>query len=125
AEVGTARAAPAATPSVAVGTPDQNDVERRLKRLEDMMQMILAQTQGQHRSDRQWLSRTTNGNFSAAGAGAQAVTLSDLKKQRIDLEDELESIQERMTKIDEQIAKLQTARTPKQSVPGNQLEPGR
>ncbi len=110
------------TPPVAAGALDQNqnDTERRLKRLEDMMQMLLAQTQGQHRSDRQALFLNKIGSTSAAGGGNVAVSLSDLKKQRIDLEDELDSIQERMAKVDEQIAKLQSAHSPKAPVPTNQ-----
>jgi hypothetical protein len=45
----------------------------------------------------------------------RAVSLSDLKKQRIDVEDELEKLQGRLAKIDEQISKLQGTHPAKES----------
>jgi hypothetical protein len=77
-----------------------------------MVQMIVAEMHGQQHRDVTWAARNKMGSSSATGAGNEAVTLSDLKKQRIDLEDELESIKDRMDKVDAQIAKLQSARSP-------------
>jgi predicted nucleic acid-binding Zn-ribbon protein len=50
-------------------------------------------------------------------AGGFAPALSDLKKQRIDVEDEMENLKDRLAKIDDQIAKLQSARAPKNEKP--------
>jgi hypothetical protein len=42
--------------------------------------------------------------------GKATLSLSDLKKRRIDIEDQLEKLQEQLAEIDDQIAKAQSAR---------------
>jgi hypothetical protein len=92
-----------------------------LARLEKMVQMLVAEKHGQHNN----FARTAVGAGSpfglpkGEGAGSESVSLSDLKKQRIDLEDELENIKERMDKVDAQIAKLQSARSPQYPAGGS------
>jgi hypothetical protein len=109
---------PAGSRLVASSQPGANDTEHRLERLEKMVQSLVAEVQGQqhwHRYVNLTTPKSTIGTASAAGAGTMAAqpSLSDLKKHRIDLEDELERIKDEMEKVDGQIAKLQSARSPK------------
>jgi hypothetical protein len=116
--------------SIGSGAVVQNDTERRLERLEKTMESILAETKNQQlaemKNQRQpqslptvaannWANKPYSYSNAKSGSdrSAKALSLSDLKKQRIDLEDELESLKERMAKVDDQIAKLQSARSPK------------
>ncbi len=113
-------ALPASAPSAEATRPEDprfrrgNSTEDRLARLEQMMQMMLAERNGQlPRNHAPTAKLFRSGSADAMGNGSAAVSLSELKKQRIDLEDELESIKDRMDKIDAQIAKLQSARSSK------------
>jgi uncharacterized protein YdcH (DUF465 family) len=84
-----------------------------------MMQSLVAEVHGQQHShpyvNNLVSPMSTLGIATASGSGTMAAqpSLSDLKKHRIDLEDELERIKDEMEKVDEQIAKLQSARSPK------------
>jgi hypothetical protein len=102
------------TPSVSTAiTASSNSTEDRLARLEKMVEMLVAERHGQHNSFARGAAGTGS-PFSSPmeeRAGVESVSLSNLKKQRIDLEDELETIKERMDKVDAQIAKLQSARS--------------
>ena len=118
----------------------QNDTERRLERLEKMMDSILAEMKNQQRAEMKnhvpsklppmgAADNSANKPFLSWAAGAdvnrytKALSLSDLKKQRIDVEDEMENLKDRLDKIDDQIAKLQSARAPKDEKPkGSGLE---
>ncbi len=107
-------AIPAGTPALGVPGAVSNNTEDRLARLEKMMQMILAEMHGQPPGGQAhvtWAFRNKVGSTNGAGSGNESVSLSELKKQRIDLEDEMESIKDRMDKIDAQISKLQSARS--------------
>lgn len=99
----------------AVGHEGSASTEDRLTRLEKMMQTILAEMRGQQPRNQLPSSKFKTGSFDATGSGSAALSLSELKKQRIDLEDELDSIKDRMDKIDAEIAKLQSARPTKPS----------
>ena len=55
------------------------------------------------------------GSFSPPPSALRKETsLADLKKERIDIEEQLESLKDRLDQIDGQIAKLQSARPAKQ-----------
>jgi beta-lactamase regulating signal transducer with metallopeptidase domain len=104
-----ANATPAA---IGRGSSSSNDTEDRLARLEKMVQMIVAEMHGQqHKNYDSPFSNNKLGSSNGPGGGVESLSLSDLKKQRIDLEDELEKIKDQMDKVDEQIAKLQSARS--------------
>jgi beta-lactamase regulating signal transducer with metallopeptidase domain len=114
--------ATAFTPSVSTATAaSSNSTEDRLARLEKMVQMLVAERHGQHNNFAR--GAAVAGSLFASpkeeGASVESVSLSDLKKQRIDLEDELENIKERMDKVDAQIAKLQSARSPQNHINGS------
>jgi beta-lactamase regulating signal transducer with metallopeptidase domain len=116
--------ATAFTPSVSTATAASSiSTEDRVARLEKMVQMLVAEMHGQHNN----FARPAVGMGSpfgspkGEGAGSESVSLSDLKKQRIDLEDELETIKERMDKVDAAIAKLQSTRSP-QALPTGSLQ---
>jgi beta-lactamase regulating signal transducer with metallopeptidase domain len=122
AELSPKQPATAYTPSVSTAAAaSSNSTEDRLARLEKMVQMLVAERHGQHNN----FARPTMGVGSpfglpkGEGGGSESVSLSDLKKQRIDLEDELENIKERMDKVDAQIAKLQDARSPQYPAGGD------
>ncbi len=76
-----------------------------------MVQMILTEMHGQQHTNIRWSVGNQSGSTNGAGIGSESLSLSDLKKQRIDLEDEMENLKERMDKVDSQIAKLQNARS--------------
>jgi hypothetical protein len=101
------------TPAVGPGASNSNDTEDRLARVEKLVQTILAEMHGQQQRHHVSVLGIKAGSSDATGGGVESVSLSDLKKQRIDLEDELESIKDRMDKVDAQIAKLQSARSSK------------
>jgi beta-lactamase regulating signal transducer with metallopeptidase domain len=109
---------PVAAP-IAVGLPaagyaaaGSNSMEDRLSRLEKMVQMIVTEMHGQqHSRNIRWTVGNQSSSSNGAGIGSESLSLSDLKKQRIDLEDEMENLKERMDKVDAQIAKLQSARS--------------
>jgi hypothetical protein len=132
-------AAPAAEPAVAIqavdparpieATPPQlvatsaatsqsageKSMEERLQRLERLVESLVSDRSSRPApSTTQYLSRRAplGEQVTAYGlAGRQAApSLADLKKQRIDIEDELDKLQERLKNIDDQIAKLQSAR---------------
>lgn len=117
----------AATSETTSNADAQDQTERRLSRLEKMMERILSELQEKHVSTRGPVPPVGGSPYltdlpestpmSAIGVTVRAravVSLSDLKKQRIDVEDELERLQDRLAKIDEQIAKLQSARSTKE-----------
>jgi beta-lactamase regulating signal transducer with metallopeptidase domain len=102
------------------------DTERRLERLEKMMASILSEMKSQRSSNHQSTRPLPSpldkndlayGSVSWSKSSSNVLSLSDLKKQRIDLEDELENLKDRMAKVDDQIAKLQSARSPKDEKP--------
>jgi beta-lactamase regulating signal transducer with metallopeptidase domain len=98
----------AAASSEAIGS---NAMEDRLSRLEKMVQMILTEMHGQQHRSIRWTVGNQTSSSNGAGIGSESLSLSDLKKQRIDLDDEMENLKERMDKVDAQIAKLQSARS--------------
>jgi hypothetical protein len=106
--------ATAFAPSVVAGSAaaGSNPTEDRLSRLEKMVQMIVTEMHGQqHSRNIRWTVGNQSSSSNGAGIGSESLSLSDLKKQRIDLEDEMENLKERMDKVDAQIAKLQSARS--------------
>jgi hypothetical protein len=106
--------------SVATGS---NAMEDRLSRLEKMVQTILTEMHGQqHSRSIRWTVGNQTGSSNGAGIGSEALSLSDLKKQRIDLEDEMENLKDRMDKVDAQIANLQSARSGNHPVSGTNLQ---
>ncbi len=76
-----------------------------------MVQSILTEMHGQQHRNVRWVVGNQSGSSNGVGSGTASVSLSDLKKERIDLEDEMESLKDRLDKIDAQIAKLQSARS--------------
>jgi hypothetical protein len=119
---------PVLTASAALAaTPAQNDVESRLERLEKMMGTILAELKGRpsvtpsNRSARAAASdygvtsyRTSRLSAPTAvtwdARPTDAPSLAALKKQRIDIEEQLQNLQDDLSKLDEQIARLQNVR---------------
>jgi beta-lactamase regulating signal transducer with metallopeptidase domain len=101
-------------------------VERRLQRLEKLVESIAAEMRNQR------IPSAAASNYRATmdnGVGEYArrrvaqnsinpyamrdkatLSLSDLKKRRIDVEDQLANLQEQLAEIDDQIAKLQSSR---------------
>jgi len=114
-----------ATVEAALDTPAQSDTERRLQRLEKMMESILAELKNRptvNPSNRS--SRAAASNYVPSGYRVPRMTgspnvyppptafgsLADLKKQRIDIEEQLQRLQDDLSKLDDQIAKLQSMR---------------
>jgi hypothetical protein len=105
-----------AEPSVQFVGP--GDVEQRLQRLEKMMQEVLVELKGERAPRpriRSSASTVTTGAFLSPARQSHTSSLANLKKQRIDIEEQLESLQDRLTEIDDQIAKLQSDRAGKRT----------
>ena len=115
-----------AATSLALTNGDVRDqTERRLSRLEKMMERIMSELPNQRVSERfplppvggppssqnRFDSRAMSGMGTVA---ARPVSLSDLKKERIDVEDELQKLQDHLAKLDEQITKMQSVRSTKE-----------
>ncbi len=108
--------APVATSAAATPPVDgQNSMEQRLQRLERMVESILSEVKDQPTEVRNRLSRRVLPDLQSSSNGRAvrqgAISLTDLKKQRIDIEDELDRLKDRLNEIDGQIAKLQDVRS--------------
>jgi hypothetical protein len=117
-------AAVQAEPTLRAGA--SNNLEERLQRLEKMVESLVAESKNQRiattRANSYQAARDYGITFnSAKGPTLSAVatamkdtlSLSDLRKRRIDIEEQLDKLQDQLTEIDDQISKLQSARPTK------------
>jgi septal ring factor EnvC (AmiA/AmiB activator) len=90
-------------------------MEERLQRLERLVESMVTMHNPSAPSTSQYVSRRAplGEQVTAYGRAIRqaAPSLADLKKQRIDIEDDLDKLQERLKNIDDQIAQLQSVRS--------------
>jgi chromosome segregation ATPase len=104
--------------ATSVATPQgagEKNMEERLQRLERLVESMVSMHNPSAPSTTQYMSRRAplGDQVTAYGRAMRQASpsLTDLKKQRIDIEDELARLQERLKNIDDQIERLQSVRS--------------
>jgi beta-lactamase regulating signal transducer with metallopeptidase domain len=119
---------PVAIEAVPADRPDGGgSIEKRLQRLEKLVESLVAEMKNQRTAPRAANSYRAAMEYGITGYPTQRVrtlpdtrgtlSLSELKKHRIDIEDQLEELKDKLAEIDDRIAKLQSARSSQQRYP--------
>jgi hypothetical protein len=115
---------PVAIDAPATDRPDASgSIEKRLQRLEKLVESLVAETKNQRTAPTAASRYRAAMEYGISGYPTQraktlpdtrgTLSLSELKKHRIDIEDQLEELKDKLAEVDDRIAKLESTRSSK------------